>query len=66
MTGLGYFTYLGAIEIVGPSNASVSFFLKPVVAVITAFLILHEEITWNIVLGIVFILAGFGINMKKR
>lgn len=66
VTGLGYFTYLGAIEIVGPSNASVSFFLKPVVAVITAFLILHEEITWNIVLGIVFILAGFGINMKKR
>ena len=66
VTGLGYFTYLGAIEMVGPSNASVSFFLKPVVAVITAFLILHEEITWNIVLGIVVILAGFGINMKKR
>ena len=66
VTGLGYFTYLGAIEMVGPSNASISFFLKPVVAVATAFLVLHEEITWNIILGIAIILTGFCINMKKR
>lgn len=66
VTGLGYFTYLGAIEMVGPSSASISFFLKPVVAVATASLILHEAITWNIVLGIAIILAGFCINMKKR
>ena len=51
---------------VGPSNASISFFLKPVVAVATAFLVLHEEITWNIILGIAIILTGFCINMKKR
>jgi drug/metabolite transporter (DMT)-like permease len=66
VTGLGYFTYLGAIEMVGPSNASISFFLKPVVAVATASLVLHEAITWNIVLGIAIILTGFCINMKKH
>lgn len=66
VTGLGYFTYLGAIEMVGPSNASISFFLKPVVAVVAASLVLHEAITWNIVLGIAIILTGFCINMKKR
>ncbi|MBQ3320474.1 MAG: DMT family transporter [Spirochaetia bacterium] len=66
VTGLGYYTYLGAIEMVGPSNASISFFLKPVVAVVSAALILHEAVTWNIVLGIAIILAGFCINMKKR
>ena len=66
VTGLGYFTYLGSIEMVGPSNASISFFLKPVVAVVAASLILREAITWNIVLGIAIILTGFCINMKKR
>ncbi|MBO7516142.1 MAG: DMT family transporter [Spirochaetia bacterium] len=66
VTGLGYFTYLGSIEMVGPSNASISFFLKPVVAVAAASLVLHEAITWNIVLGIAIILTGFCINMKKR
>lgn len=66
VTGLGYFTYLGSIEMVGPSRASVSFFLKPVVAVVAASLVLHEAITWNIILGIAVILAGFCINMKKH
>ncbi|MBO7431072.1 MAG: DMT family transporter [Spirochaetia bacterium] len=66
VTGLGYFTYLGSIEMVGPSNASISFFLKPVVAVVAASLVLREAITWNIVLGIAIILTGFCINMKKR
>ena len=65
VTGLGYYTYLGAIESAGPSNASITFFLKPAVAVITAALVLHEQITWNSLLGIAVILVGFYISLKK-
>ncbi len=65
VTGLGYFTYLGSIEMVGPSNASISFFLKPAVAIVAAALVLHEEITWNSLLGIAVILVGFYISFKK-
>ena len=66
VTGLGYFAYLGAIEISGPSNASIAFFLKPVVAVIAASLVLREEITWNSLVGIAVILVGFYISFKKE
>ncbi len=62
VTGVGYFCYLKAIELSGPSNASVAFFIKPVIAVILAALILSEPVTVNIVVGVFFILAGFFLN----
>lgn len=64
VTGIGYFAYLKAIELAGPSNASIAFFIKPVIAVTLAAVILHEQITWNIVLGVVLILVGSVINMN--
>lgn len=64
VTGIGYFAYLKAIELAGPSNASISFFIKPVIAVILASVILGEAITWNIVLGVVLILVGSVINLS--
>lgn len=64
VTGIGYFAYLKAIELAGPSNASIAFFIKPVIAVVLAGIILHEQITWNIVLGVVLILAGSVVNMS--
>lgn len=63
VTGIGYFAYLKAIEIAGPSNASVAFFIKPVVAVSVAALILHETVTWNIVLGVFLIICGSLVNV---
>ncbi len=69
VTGIGYFCYLRAIELVGPSSASVAFFIKPVIAVLLAALILSEPVTANIVIGVLFILAGFFLNMgipKKK
>jgi drug/metabolite transporter (DMT)-like permease len=64
VTGIGYFAYLKAIELAGPSNASVAFFIKPVIAVILAAVILGESITWNIVAGVLLILIGSYINMS--
>ena len=65
VTGIGYFAYLKAIELAGPSYASIAFFIKPVISVTLAAVILHEPITWNIVLGVALILIGSVINMKS-
>ena len=63
VTGIGYFAYLKAIELSGPSNASLAFFIKPVIAVILAQIILGEPVRWNIVFGVCLILIGSLINM---
>ena len=65
VTGLGYFSYLSAIELAGPSNASIAFFLKPVIAVTAAALILKEPVTPNIVAGVALILIGSFLNLRK-
>ena len=66
VTGFGYVCYMKAIELAGPSTASVSFFIKPVIAVILAALILDEKITWNMVVGMILISAGFLYNLKGK
>jgi len=63
VTGIGYYFYLKAVEIAGPSTASVAFFIKPMIAPIFAFFILGEAITGNIVFGLIFILLGSFINL---
>lgn len=65
VTGIGYYCYFEAIHACGPSNASIVFFLKPIFAPIIAFIVLQEPITINIVIGLVFILAGSYINIRK-
>lgn len=58
VTGVGYFCYIKAIEISGPSTASITFFIKPAFAPIIAFVVLKEAITLNIIFGVMFVLAG--------
>ena len=64
VTGIGYYAFLKAIELSGASNASIAFFIKPVVAPIAAWLVLGEAITWNFIAGVVAILIGSYINMR--
>ncbi len=64
VTGIGYYAFLKAIELAGPSNASIAFFIKPVVAPVASLVVLGENITLNFVIGVLFILAGSYINMK--
>ena len=66
VTGIGYYAFLKAIELSGASNASIAFFIKPVVAPIAAWLVLGEAITWNFIAGVVVILIGSYINMRKE
>ena len=64
VTALGYYSYVSAIKLAGPSNASIAFFLKPIIAVTAAALILKEPITANIVAGVALILLGSFLNMR--
>ncbi len=63
VTAAGYFFFVKAIALSGPSNASIAFFIKPVLAPIVALIVLKEPITINFVIGVVFILAGSYLKM---
>ena len=65
VTGFGYFCFMRAIERGGATTASYAFFIKPIIAMILAALILGEAITWNIVLGIFIILCGCIYNVYE-
>lgn len=62
-TGIGYYCYHKVIELAGPSTASITFFIKLVFAPILAFLVLHEEITLSVIIGILFVVAGSAVNL---
>jgi Predicted permease, DMT superfamily len=59
----GYYFYLKAIEISGPSTASITFFIKPIFAPFVALAVLGEAITSNLIVGTVFVLAGSVISL---
>jgi len=63
VTGIGYYCYLKAIELAGPSTASIAFFIKPVFAPVLAFLVLQEPITLHMIVGVCFVLAGSVANL---
>ncbi|HML87333.1 MAG TPA: DMT family transporter [Methylomusa anaerophila] len=65
VTAIGYYCYLKAIEVSGPSTASITFFIKPIFAPIIAFAVLNEAITVNLVFGVVFILAGSLVSIAR-
>lgn len=58
VTGFGYVCFMKAIERSGPANASFAFFIKPVVALILASIVLGEPITLRAVIGLALIIAG--------
>lgn len=62
VTGFGYFCFMRAIEKAGASTASYAFFVKPIIAMCLAAIILSEPITWNIALGIAIIVTGCFFN----
>lgn len=58
VTGVGYVCFMKAIELSGPANASFAFFIKPVVALILASIVLGEPITLRAIIGLALIIAG--------
>lgn len=58
VTGIGYAFYFKAMEETSANTASLVFFFKPVLSPILAFLLIHEHIPFNMVIGIIFIILG--------
>jgi drug/metabolite transporter (DMT)-like permease len=65
VTGGGYLFYFFAIKYSSTTTASTVFFLKPVIAPVFAVLALHENITYNMYIGIALILAASYILNRK-
>lgn len=63
VTGLGFASYFTAMEKTSANTAALVFFFKPVLAPILAFLILHEQIPFHMMVGILFILCGSMTNI---
>ena len=57
----GYVCHMMAMEKTSAQTASLIFFLKPILAPIFAFILLHEEIPLNMIIGIICFLIGSGI-----
>jgi drug/metabolite transporter (DMT)-like permease len=66
VTGLGYLFYFLAMEKTSASTASIVFFIKPALAPILSLVILHESISINTLIGIIFILIGSFITFKGK
>lgn len=66
VTGLAYICFLRGLSLVDASKGSVIFFFKPGVAAILAFLILHEHIGLNMIIGTAFVICGSVFIMQKN
>lgn len=65
VTGFAYICFLRGLSLVDASKGSVIFFFKPGVAAILAFLILHEHIGMNMILGTALVICGSVFMLQK-
>lgn len=63
VTGAGFAFYFMAMEATSPITASLVFFFKPALAPLFALIFLGEAIPFNMVVGIVLILAGSLVSL---
>jgi len=64
VTGLGYMFYFIAIRNSDATTGSIAFFIKPAIAPILAVLVLHEEIYWNTIVGVLLLLLASCITLR--
>lgn len=62
-TGIGFACYFKAMEETSANETSLVFFFKPILAPILALIILGESIPFNMLIGILLILAGSMISI---
>lgn len=65
-TGIGYFLYFYGISHVEASLGSMTFFLKPFIAALLAWLLLGEEVTSSVLFGGVVILIGIAVTIVPQ
>lgn len=65
VTGIGYLVYFLGIKWSNATIGSLTFFIKPAIAPFLAMFVLHENILWNTVLGIVLLISASVVTLKK-
>ncbi len=58
VTGFAYLTFLRGLKLIDASKGAVIFFFKPIVASFLAYVILHETIGVNVLVGTIFVIIG--------
>jgi drug/metabolite transporter (DMT)-like permease len=64
-TALASLVMYRLIERTGPSFVSFSNYLVPVYALLFGAVMLHEQLSWNVLAALAFILAGIAISRRK-
>ncbi|WP_425583145.1 DMT family transporter [Streptomyces luteosporeus] len=64
-TGLAFLLQYGLVAEVGPTTATMTTYLIPVVATGAGVLVLGERLTWNVPLGALIVLAGAWLTQSK-
>ncbi|MDF2679462.1 MAG: multidrug transporter [Brevibacillus sp.] len=65
-SGIAYILYYYLVQKGGPEVASLVTYLVPLSAIIWGYTLLNEEITWNLLAGMVFIVGGVFLSGKKE
>ena len=63
VTGFGYLIYFIGIKHSDATTGSLTFFVKPAIAPVLAVIILHENIMWNTIVGIMLLLSASFISI---
>jgi drug/metabolite transporter (DMT)-like permease len=64
-TGIAYVLNYRLIEDEGPTSASMTNYLTPVVAVLLGIAFVNERLTWNLIVGTAMILVGLWIAKRN-
>ncbi|WP_367136533.1 MULTISPECIES: DMT family transporter [Streptomyces] len=64
-TGLAFLVQYGLVAEVGPTTATMTTYLIPVVATVAGVALLGEELSWNTPVGAVIVLAGAALTQSK-
>jgi drug/metabolite transporter (DMT)-like permease len=65
-TGVAYVLNYRLIADEGPTAASTTTYLLPIVAVVLGFLVVDEPVTWPMVVGMVLVLGGVFLAQRRR
>ncbi|MGK5548065.1 DMT family transporter [Streptomyces sp. URMC 127] len=64
-TGLAFLMQYGLVAEVGPTTATMTTYLIPVVATVAGVVVLGEQLSWNTPVGAVIVLAGAALTQSK-
>ncbi len=65
-TGIGYFCFLYVLQHMPPAKAVTYAYVNPLVAMLLGALLLHDAVTWRMIIGGMIILAGVALTQKAK